>query len=388
MALPKPIRVLHAFGSLGKGGVETWLMNIIRLRSDELQFDFFLGKLGEAYEEEARSYGCRIHQAPPVRQLGRITRVLEEVLRTNKYDVFHIHGDEFMGDAVKAAAKAGTPVRVVHSHNTKQARGKKGFEMKIRSVRRKTLERYRILRYATDIVACSGDAGLYLMDRFWRRDSRSRVLYCGIPLEQFSLATTKWSRNEFRQAHGIPQDAIVVGHVGSMGPTQQKNHPFIIDVFSKLARQNEKFHLYMAGDGPHRPALQQKVKDLGLQSRVTMPGLFDDVPSLVVHGFDVYLLPSFWEGLPVVGLEAVAGGLFTVCSDSITKEYTDVFPGRIATLSVHASAEEWAKIVMEGVAKRISANDGVAILQKSPFSIHDSLSTMLDIYKHRLQTYQ
>jgi len=71
MTLTRPIRVLHSFGSLGKGGIETWLMNVLRLHSDELKFDFILGKLAGEYEDEARSYGCRIHNAPPIRQLSK-----------------------------------------------------------------------------------------------------------------------------------------------------------------------------------------------------------------------------------------------------------------------------------------------------------------------------
>jgi glycosyltransferase involved in cell wall biosynthesis len=387
MSLHKPIRVLHSFGALDVGGLETWLMNILRLRSDEIQFDFFLGKLGGVYEKEAISYGCRMYLAPPIRQIGKNMRFLEEVLTNNKYDVFHVHGDEFLGDAVKVAAKAGVPVRVVHSHNTKLARGKKGFEMKIRAIRQKTLERYRILHYATDIIACGIDAGWNMMGQSWEKDHRSRVLYCGVSLDQFKQGSVKWTRSEFRKAYGIPENAIVVGHVGSMGPTSQKNHPFILKIFAELARMDQRYFLYMAGDGPHRPELEQKVKEMGLQSRVKMPGLCDDVPSLMVHGFDIFLFPSFWEGLPVVGLEAVSSGIFTVCSDSITKEFTDFFSERITTLSLDASPLDWAKTVAESVHKRMTPKEGITLLEKSPFSIQSSLNSMLDIYKHRLQEY-
>jgi glycosyltransferase involved in cell wall biosynthesis len=360
-------------------------MNILRLRSDQIQFDFILGGLGGAYEAEARSYGCRVHLAPPIRQISKHFRFIENVLRENRYDVYHVHGDEFLGDGVKAAARAGIPVRIVHSHNTKLARGKKGVEMRIRSWRHRSIERFRILKYATDILACSIDAGRFFVGHHWEEDPRCRTLYCGVPVEQFETALTKWSRVEFRRAHGIPEDAIVIGHVGSMGPTLQKNHQFILEVFAEMARRDTRFHLYMAGDGPHRPAIEQKVRHLGLQSRVTMPGLCDDVPSLMVHGFDVHLLPSLWEGLPVVGLEAVASGLFTVCSNSITKEFTDRFPDRITALSLNADVSVWVEKVRKGVIKRLTPKEGIVFLEKSPFSIHSSLSNLLDVYWHRLQ---
>jgi glycosyltransferase EpsF len=385
MESDRPIRVLHGSGGLVKGGTETWLMNLLRLRPKELQFDFFLSQPGGAYEAEARSYGCRIHHAPRIRQFRKNLRFLEDVLKTNRYDVFHTHGDEFMGDAVRIAAKVGVPVRIVHCHNTRFKRGKEGFEMRVRLWRHRTIDRSYMLRHATDILGCSNDAGRYLMGRHWGIDSRCRTLYCGVPLENFSRALSTWSRDEFRMAHGIPKDAIVVGHVGSMGPTPQKNHPFIIKVFAELARLDQRYHLYLAGDGPNRPALEEQIRELGLQSRVMMPGPCDDVPSLMVHGFDVHLVPSLWEGLPIVGLEAVASGLFTVCSDSITKDYTGRFPDRITAMSLGADTRGWAKKVAEGVGMRLPAQEGMALVRESPFSIQESLRNLLDVYRHRLQ---
>ena len=191
MTQNKPIRVLHSFGSLGKGGIETWLMNILRLQPTELQFDFFLGVLGGAYEAEARSYGCRIHHAPPIRQLGKNLHFLEEVLASHEYDVLHIHGEEFMGDGMKVAARVGVPVRIAHSHNTQLARGKKGFEIRIRSWRHRTLDRIRIIRYATDVLACSNDAGHFLVGCRWDDDPRCKALFCGVPLDQFCDALSR-----------------------------------------------------------------------------------------------------------------------------------------------------------------------------------------------------
>jgi glycosyltransferase involved in cell wall biosynthesis len=385
MTQNKPIRVLHSFGSLGKGGIETWLMNILRLQPTELQFDFFLGVLGGAYEAEARSYGCRIHHAPPIRQLGKNLHFLEEVLASHEYDVLHIHGEEFMGDGMKVAARVGVPVRIAHSHNTQLARGKKGFEIRIRSWRHRTLDRSRIIRYATDVLACSNDAGHFLVGCRWDDDPRCKALFCGVPLDQFCDALSRWSRTYFRKAHGIPESAIVVGHAGSMGPTRQKNHPFILEVFAELARRDRRYYLYLAGDGPHRPALEQKVREMGLQPRVMMPGSCDDVPSLMVHGFDVHLLPSLWEGLPVAGLEAAASGLFTVSSDTITTDFTERLAERVKTVPLKASVTEWADEVEKAVPKRISVQEGIALVQKNHFSIRSSLSDLIEVYQHRLQ---
>lgn len=385
LTLEKNIRVLHCFRSLGKGGLETWLMNVLRLHSVNLQFDFFLSVLGGVYEAEARNNNSRIYHAPPIRQFSCYLQFLEEVLLNNQYDVLHVHGEEFMGDILKVAAKVGMPVRIAHCHATQLARGKKGFEMNVRRLRHQTLDRFRILRYATDILACSSDAGRFLMGRYWGDDQRCQSLFCGVPLDQFSSALPKWSRIEFRKEHDIPENAIVVGHVGSMGLTPVKNHTFILKVFSELVRRNQRYFLYLAGDGPQRYALKQKVIDLGLKSRVKMPGLCNNIESLMVHGFDVHLLPSLREGLPVVGLEAVASGLFTVCSDSITKDFTNYFPERISTLSLCDDVSIWADTVMAGVDKRLSPQEGVALVEKSPFSIHSSCLALTNVYQMALR---
>src|SRR3990172_2611413 len=104
-------------------------------------------------------------------------------------------------------------------------------------MRFKTLDRSRILNHATDIVACSTDAGRFLVGDLWDNDVRCKPLYCGIPVENFEKTLQESQREQFRNSHGIPDDAIVVGHVGSMGPSRQKNHFFLLEIFRELARR-------------------------------------------------------------------------------------------------------------------------------------------------------
>lgn len=389
----QPIRVLHAVGSLNRGGIETWLMNLLRLRSDEVSFDFILGMPGGAYEQEAKSLGCNMHYRPldtwlrkrlNVVGLGKQDEFLEKVFAKNRYDAFHVHGDEFFGDDIRTAARAGIPVRVAHCHNTQVARGKRGIEMVVRRLRFRTIDRSFTLRYATDIVACSSDAGKNFMANHWQTDRRCKTLFCGVPLDQFKTGVTKWTRKEFRKAHRIPEDAIVIGHAGSMDLTPQKNHNFMLAIFRELAKRDRRYCLYMAGEGPRRRLLEEAARESGLAARVFLPGLCDDVPSLMVHGFDVHLLPSLFEGLPVVGLEAVAAGLYTVCSDTITRDFTGYFGARVMTVSLHDDAARWADRVEEAVSRRIPPEEGLAIVEQSPFSIEASLQALIRMYRSRL----
>jgi glycosyltransferase involved in cell wall biosynthesis len=389
----RPIKVLHYVGKLDPGGIETWLLNLVKLGPEEVRFDFVVEKPGGKYEEEIRGHGCRIYildyrshlrKRLEIVGLARRSRSLDRILAENGYDVFHVHGEEFMGDVVKVAAKAGVPARVVQCHAAVLARGKRNPEMTIRSARFRTVDRRRILRHATDICAVSDEAGRFLMGSFWKTDPRCRPLYCGIPLDHFRLAAAAIDAGIFRETHGIPRDGIVVGHAGSMGPSPVKNHSFLLEVFDILSRRDKRYHLYLAGDGPLRPEIERDVKRRRLQERVFMPGVCTDVPALMVGGFDAFLLPSLYEGLPVVGLEAVAAGLYAVCSDSITRDYTDRFRDRVTTVSLGASPSHWADQVEAAAEKKISPVEGIAIIEKSPFAIKESLSRMVDLYSGRL----
>jgi glycosyltransferase involved in cell wall biosynthesis len=163
-----------------------------------------------------------------------------------------------------------------------------------------------------------------------------------------------------------------------------KNHEFLLKVFAELAKRDSRYYLFLAGDGPKRPILQREVATQNLQPRVFLPGIISDVPSLMVHGFDVHVLPSLYEGLPIVGLEAAASGLYTVCSDTITEDYTKRLSQRVKAVSLTQTVKYWADEVEKGVAKRISVREGVAIIQASPFSIASSFDNLLALYQRRL----
>ncbi len=387
------LKVLHRLWKLDPGGIETWLLNLARLKPGDVQFDFVVEEPGGRYEEELRAVGSRVFCLSPKSRLRKRleisglalrSRSLDKVLAESGYDVFHVHGEEFLGDALTVAAEAGIPVRVAHCHGSVLARGTRNPEMAIRSVRFRTVDRRRILKHATDICAVSSEAGRFLIGEHWGTDSRCTLLHCGIPLDQFRAVAEVGDRSRYRGSLGIPRDGIVIGHVGSMGPSPVKNHRFLVEVFDALARRDSRYCLCLAGDGPLRPEIERDVSRRGLQKRVFMPGVSNDVPALMVGGFDVFVLPSFYEGLPVVGLEAVAAGLHTVCSDTITGDFTARFSGRVTAVSLKASPSEWADLVEAALKKRVAPAEGVAIIENSPFSIEASLSAMVNMYRSRL----
>lgn len=396
MSTLRPIRVLHSVGSLNRGGIETWLMNVVRQRHPELKFDFILsaqpGESGD-YEREAINSGCTIYYRPAESRLTKRLRILGlcrtpttlgDTLSAGKYDVFHIHGDEFIGDAVKQAAAVGTQVRVAHCHSTRIARGKKGPEMWIRWARYLTLDRARTLRYATDLIACGRDAGHLMVGSRWGTDKRCRVIYCGVPLLAIEQALMKSSRAELLARYSLPADAIVIGHAGSMGPTPVKNHSFLVRIFAELAQRDRRYHLFMAGDGPLRAEIAAEVCALGVADRVRMPGLLPDVPVHMSHLFDVHVLPSLSEGLPVVAIEAAAAGLYSVMADTVTDELADHIPGRTERVSLQAPLALWADRVEHALLLRENPINGITRIRATCLSLDKSTQSLVEMYRRSL----
>jgi len=398
MSAGRPIRVLHSLGSLRRGGIETWLMNVLRQRHPDLQMDFIVHEApgtGGDYEREALAAGCTIHHYCPaswttkrLRILGLASddRTLPDVLLAGKYDVVHIHGEEFIGDAAMKAARIGTPVRVTHCHATQLARGKRGPEMWLRRLRHLTIERRHLLRYATDLVACGRDAGRLLLGAAWGKDPRCRIIYCGVPLEAFERALTQTTRAELLARYALPPDAKVIGHAGSMGPV--KNHSFLVRIFAELAKRDSRYYLFMAGDGRLRAAIEKQVHAFGLYDRVRMPGLVANIPELMINIFDVHVLPSLSEGLPVVAIEACAAGLFSVCSDTVTPELGEHLLGRVEYVSLGSPVSHWADAIETGFQRRIGPEQALAAVRSTRLSIQSSVEELVAMYRSRLHQHR
>lgn len=136
------------------------------------------------------------------------------------------------------------------------------------------------------------------------------IINNAVDLEEYAFSQEL--RGKYRQELNIPADAFVVGHVGRF--MYQKNHAFLIDVFREVARQNSKAILMLVGDGELRPDIEQKVASYNLTDKVRFLGLRKDIKKLY-NCMNVFVLPSWYEGLPVVSVEAQANGLSSIFSD-------------------------------------------------------------------------
>ncbi len=389
----KQVKVLHTIGKFDRGGTETWLMNMLRNRPSNLNMDFLCLAKGGEYEREAIELGARCFHFPSKTNLqkkmnmvgiGKRFLPLKQLLAKERYDVVHAQCFEFCGDELKIATRARIPVRVAHGHVTHFYHNTRRPEGFFRYCRFRTINQYRVKKYATDIVGCSTGAAQLLSANQLNCDPNCSVLFCGIDLGHFKKIAQNHEAilNSLLKKYEISRDSIVIGHVGRMMP--QKNHFFLLKIFRELAHRDKRYILFLAGTGERLEEIRKRVIRYGLENRVILAGMVNDIPELMATVFDVHLLPSLYEGLPIVGMEATAAGLHTVCSNSVSTDFTGTLASRVSTLPLSASPEIWADKTENCVQDRISCKEGIALMGKSPFSIQSSISNFMSLYENRL----
>ncbi|RKD23165.1 glycosyl transferase family 1 [Ammoniphilus oxalaticus] len=304
----RPLRILHSVVNMNRGGAETLLMNLYRnIDRTKIKFDFLTNKEG-VFDPEIEQLGGRVYRIPYITDVGHFgyIKALDRFFKDHQqYKVVHSHMDKMSGFVLRAAKRAGVPMRIAHSHNTSSEGG--AFARLY-----KWYAGTRISSNASHLFSCSREAAKWL---FHSQAAHSAILKNGIESERFLFSPDV--RLQVRRDLGLTEDHFVLGHVGRFN--RQKNHRFLIEMFAELQKVKKDARLILTGDGPLRPEIEQQVKDFGLDERVTFLGVRSDIDRLM-QAFDVFAFPSFHEGLPVTLIEAQGAGLPCVLSDTITKE--------------------------------------------------------------------
>jgi glycosyltransferase involved in cell wall biosynthesis len=331
------MRILHVLGGLNRGGVETWLVQMLRhIDRTKYQFDFLVHTDQPcAYDDEVRSLGARIisclSPSDPVRYTRNFLRILAE---TGPYDCVHSHVHRFSGYVLTLARLAGVPVRIAHSHlSDTEADNRELYQLAMANL---------LKIGATAGLGVSEKAATSLFGENWKADPRWRVSHLGIDLDPFSRPVDS---HKVRAELGIPEHAFVVGHVGRFVP--QKNHTFLLDIAKQVCENNGEAMFVLVGDGPLRNAMEIKAERLGISRHVKFMGIRDDVVRIMKGLMDVFLFPSLYEGFPLVLVEAQAAGLRCFIADTISAE-TDIFPQLVTRLALADSASTWAESVDRG----------------------------------------
>lgn len=324
------IKVIHFIDRIGRGGTQAvlydWLKHIDR---SKVQFDFLVFMDGqEEYIEKFKDSGCNIYQLSnlSMKKIPKFMNELDVFFKNHHYDIVHGHSKIKNVFFLYAAMKNGVKVRISHSHNTQfQKFAGLGLIMKP-----------MLKCVATDYFACSDIAGIWLYGKNAYEQGKIKIIKNGVETDKFTYS--ELIRNEYRGELDLV-DSVVYGHVGKY--MEQKNHTFLIEIFSEIIKKQSNAKLVLIGSGyPDIIELvNNKIKSLGLEEVVIQLGLRTDVPMLM-QAMDVFLLPSLYEGLPVVGVEAQAAGLPLLLSDTITREVGLLSSTKYMSLA--KSPEEWA----------------------------------------------
>ncbi|WP_404405997.1 glycosyltransferase family 1 protein [Jeotgalibacillus malaysiensis] len=364
--MDRPLRVLHAVVNMNRGGAETMIMNLYRnIDRTKIQFDFLTSKEG-VFDEEIRQMGGRIHRIPYVTEAGPIRYffLLKKFFNENNYTIVHAHMDKMSGQILAAAKQAGVPVRIAHSHGTKN-------EGKFSANLYKNLSGLLVNRSSNYKVACSTEAAKFL---YGTEKLEVKVVNNGIdPIKyRFDLQV----RANTRKKLDITEDTVLIGHVGRF--QKPKNHSFILQIFNELLRKGVNAKLALAGDGEAKKDIELQAKKMGIYHHIYFLGVIDQT-ELLYPAFDVMVFPSLHEGLPLSLIEAQYCNLNCLVSEHVSTDI-DLGEGLITFLSIE-NPSIWAQQIKTLHEQKIVRSQ---VKTSTKFDINHIAEKVIDIYRNGL----
>lgn len=325
------MKVLHFNSNISRNsGVLSIIMNYYRIiDKNNIQFDFlFFCNSSVSYKDDIQELGGKTYSICNPKNILLFRKELRRFFREheNEYDIVHIHDAifaKFMYDIIK---KAGVKQVIIHSHAT-------NFSDQKISCLRNYLLCYNIQKYGDTMFACSKAAGKFMFGK-----NQFYVMNNAISIKKYQFSPK--IRNDYRKKLNL-KNKFVVGHVGAF--VKQKNHMFLLDIYSEIVKKMPNSLLLLVGDGPLFQEVKYKANVLGLKDKILFLGKRTDVNKLY-QTMDVFILPSLFEGLPMVGIEAQCSGLPIVMSTEITME-TAI--SNYAFVDLDKSEKIWAEKVID-----------------------------------------
>ena len=368
-----PIRVLNMFTIMDRGGAETMVMNYYRhIDRAKVQFDFLVHREQRgAYDDEIEALGGKIYRMCPIypQNFARYKHELRVFFQAHpEYRIIHSHMSELGYFAFCEAKRQGVPVRICHAHNAPH-----GFDLKMII---RTWFKKRMMPYLTHLFVCGAESGKWL----YGTQNESRFIMLNNAIAAASYSYSRDSAMAVRQSLGLT-DEFVVGHVGRFNP--QKNHPFLLDIFTALLKKEPNAVLLLVGGGDDMPRIQKKAQSLGISGHVRFLGVRSDVADLM-QAMDVFVFPSLYEGLPVTMVEAQASGLPCLISDKVPPECI-ITEGLVDTLPLSAEAETWAKKILKK--KNLPRTDRRSEITAHGFDITTEAVKLQEFYLNAYEQY-
>lgn len=364
------LRVLQIGMTDNLGGIETFLINYYRnIDRTKIQFDFiniYQNKL--CFQDEIEDLGGNVYKVPNYyKHPFKYMKELKKIIKESNYKIIHCN----MNSAVMlypliAAKLAKAKIIISHSHN---ASSDKGLIKKVLH----NINRNLIPLFANTYFACSNKAGKWFFKNKILSSKNYYVINNGVDINKYCYKEN--IRKEKRKELNINDDLILIGHVGRF--SVQKNHKFLIEIFYELYKFNNKVRLMLIGIGPLMESVKEQVKKMNLTGVVYFLNQRNDLEELY-QAMDLFLLPSLYEGLPLVGVEAQASGLKCAFSSNITEEIkildTSIF------IDLNNSSKEWAHKIQNLLNTSNSRN-----VKINDFDINNNAKKLEKIYLSTLE---
>lgn len=360
------------------GGIETFLMNYCeKLAEQGFQFDFLCRYPCCAFQQRIEQMGGHVYFLP---QRSRAPlayyRALDAFFRKHAADyAVYWENDCMMNNVepLRYAAHYRIPTRIFHSHNSDN------MDLSLKGRLRGILHRRnraRIDRIATDFWACSPKAGAWAFPEALRVGERYRIIQNAVEVARFAF------QPEVRAACRASMrldECYVVAHVGRF--QAQKNHPFLIEAFAKLAQRQPQARLLLVGEGDGMAAAQAQAEALGVTNSVIFTGFRQDVPALL-QAADLFVLPSLFEGLSLVAVEAQAAGLPCLLSFGSPAETKIV---EAVTFLPIDDPERWAAAMESAMHAAAPRRDVQAVLQAAGFDLAENVQLLAHFFRKTME---
>ena len=329
------IKVAQVIGRVAEGGVEKMITNLYQhIDHSKVVFDFFVENTSLIVnKEELEKYGGKVIIIPPYKKLFKFNKTLKYYFKEGQYDIVHVNMNTLSVFALRIAKKAGIKIRISHSHSTSNRK-----EL-IRHVIKQLLRPFSKL-YPTHYFACSGLAGKWLFGNKLYKSGKVEIINNAIDLDYFKY--NEAAGNQTRNELGISNDQKIIGHVGRF--CAQKNQPFLIDTFNEICKVRNDVSLIFIGTGEDELEVRKKVDEYGLTDKVHFVGAVPNVAKYY-NAMDCFALPSIYEGLPVVGVEAQANRLKCFFSKNVTQEA--ILLKETEQIDLKEGSKKWADSIVK-----------------------------------------
>lgn len=365
-------RLLCIISCMNTGGAETFLMKMFRnIDRKQYMMDFCVISKENYYEEEIKQLGGKMFYIPlkskyPVKSFNAIRRIVKEnnynyVIRVNEHSLSTID--------LLAAKSGGAKVLAMRSSNASS--GSK-ISVSLHKMFIFLPKNIPNVKFAPSKLAAE-----YTFGKNCIENNKAMLLNNGLDTNQFTYSVNE--RCKIRNQLGIEENKIVIGHIGRFNT--QKNHEFLIDIFNEFHKRNSNSILVLVGKGNLEDKIKNKVKKLGLTNDVLFLGVRKDIPELLCT-FDLFLFPSFYEGMPNTVIEAQTTGLPCLISDSITEEakVTDI----VTFASLNDTANKWSDECLNILNKKyLSREEYANIMNEKGYDTIDCASKFIKlIFSH------